>query len=122
MRTQTSHDSIRHAVATDVASRWRLLLYPRLREMPVGARDDALRAARQTELDMLERIGILGGLIGATAILQTVGADWNSLLVRYIIQFALALPLLGFLIGPFLLRRTRRGLDIVCRTEGTSDE
>ena len=114
MRIHVSYASIGKAVAADIASRWRLLLYPRLRELPASTRGDALRAARQTELDTLERIGVLAGLVGTTVILQSVGADWYFPVARYLAQFALALPLLCFLVGPFLLRRTRRGLDIVC--------
>jgi hypothetical protein len=99
-------------IAVDVARRCRLFVYPRLREVPVTARDETLRAARRTALDLLERIGVLAGLACTAAIVQGVGADWSSPPARFTAQFAAALPLLCVLAGPFLLRRTRRGLDV----------
>jgi hypothetical protein len=99
----------------DIAARWHLLVYPRLREFPAAARDEALRVARAAEFDTVERIGILGGVVATAAVLQTLGADWDSSFVRYLAQFVLAVPLLGMVIGPLLLRRTRRALDIECQ-------
>jgi hypothetical protein len=107
--------SIRDAICADIPSRLRLLAYPQLRKISVADQEEALRIARRTELDLLERIGILGGLVGTTAVLQALGADWNSAPARFLAQFALALPLLLCVVGPFLLRRTRRGLDIEWR-------
>ena len=109
---------IRDAIPADIANRLRLLAYPQLRKISAADQDEALRIARRTELDLLERIGILSGLVGTTAILQAVGADWNSMLARSLAQFTLAVPLLFCVVGPFLLRRTRRGLDIECRKKG----
>lgn len=109
-----SQTFFRDLFPADVASRWRLLMYPRLRELPPAVHEDVLRIARSTGLDLLERMGILGGLVAITALLQAVGAEWHSPIARYCAQFALALPLIGCAVGPFLLRRTRRGLEIEC--------
>ena len=106
--------SIRDAISADIANRLRLIVYPQLRKISAADQDEVLRIARRTELDLLERIGILSGVVGTTAVLQSVGADWNALPVRLLAQFALAMPLLLCVVGPFLLRRTRRGLDIEC--------
>ena len=107
--------SFRYAVPADIANRLRTLAYPQLREFSAAERERVLRIARLTQLDLFERIGILGGLVSTTAALQAVGADWSSMLARLLAQFTLAVPLLFCVVGPFLLRRTRRGLDIECR-------
>jgi hypothetical protein len=99
-------------IAADCARRWRLFIYPRLRELPVAEQDEALQAARRTALDMLERIGVLAALAGTAALVHAVGANGRSLPANFVVQFALALPVLCVLAGPFLLRRTRRGLDL----------
>lgn len=99
-------------IAADCSRRWRLFVYPRLREIPVAEHDESLHAARRTALDMLERIGVLAALAGTAALLHAVGANGSSLPANFVVQFALALPVLCVLAGPFLLRRTRRGLDI----------
>ena len=109
--------TIRAPIHAGIARRLRLLLYPQLRGIAPVDQDRALRAARSTELDLIERIGVLAGLVGTTVLLQAVGVDWKSLPARFVAQFALALPLLLCVVGPFLLRRTRRGLDMECRRQ-----
>src|SRR5690606_27403013 len=68
-----------------------------------------LRAARDTELDAAERFGVIASVGVAAYLLQSPidGAGW---LVGTLIQFALAVPLLAVLVAPWLIRRTRRGL------------
>jgi len=95
------------------ASLWcRLLAYPQLREMPHAEWAAALRRARAVELDLIERLGIVAGIGFTTYALQSVGADADGMFSRTLLQFACAVPLLGLLVGPLLLRRTRRGLDL----------
>lgn len=88
---------------------------PRLAELPPAERDKAAEQARQIEFDATERIGIVAGVVLTAYLLRfdPVQAQAMSLPVRYLIQFISALPLLALLVGPVLLRRTRRGLEQV---------
>lgn len=89
-----------------------LLAYPQLREAPPGERAQVLAAARQAELSVAEWIGMVGGT-GAVAGLLRYGSGELAaypLPLLYFVQFAVAAPLLGLVVGPFLLCRTRRGI------------
>ena len=93
---------------------WRLreLAVPELRRFAAGERARALRSARSTPLDALELVGMLAGLVLVTALTRYVvphGADVPRV-VAAILDFAVALPLLALCLGPFHVRRLRRGL------------
>lgn len=90
---------------------WRVLL-PELREFPAPEQDAALRTARDTPLDLLELLGMAFGLVLVTAGTR-FGAAGLGLAERFagtLANFVLALPLLALCLGPFHLRRLRRGL------------
>ena len=89
------------------------LLYPQLNAFPAEERASALRHARETAFDVVELIGIAAGLVLVTAITRyqlgpTNGADG---FLSAIVNFVVAVPLLVVFVGPFLVRRVRRGLD-----------
>lgn len=88
-------------------------LYPRLRELPHEKWQAALDKARGTEFATSEWIGIVGGTCFTVWLLDMETAAWvvPSPLLALALQFFFALPLLALVVGPFLLRRTRRGLD-----------
>lgn len=90
-----------------------LWAYPALRRLPPAEWNAALKKARQTNFDRTEWIGILAGITFATYLLRPDAeqAAALSLPVRYFIQFIAAVPLLILVVGPFYVRRTRRGLD-----------
>ena len=88
-----------------------LLAYPRLRELPPGHWSATVERARNTAFDGIEWAGIATGVAFTTFALRPIGVEVDSVFDRYLGQFLLALPLLVVLVGPFLLRRTRRGLD-----------
>jgi len=90
----------------------RLLAYPRLRELPSAQWPEILGQARAAAFDLTERVAIVAGIALTTYLLQSLGDDTEGLLAHYLTQFVLALPLLSILVGPLLLRRTRRGLDL----------
>lgn len=94
-------------------SRLDLLLYPQLRTLPAGERADALRKARSTAFDVVELVGIAVSLVLVTALTRYGAQGWNGFerIAAAALNFAFALPLLGILMGPFLVRRVRRGLD-----------
>lgn len=89
------------------------ITYPALRQLPVAEWDKVLEQAREGSFDTMEWLGIVAGIAFATYILRfdAEQAAALSLPVRYFIQFLAAVPLLGLIVGPFYLRRTRRGLD-----------
>lgn len=90
-----------------------LLAYPALRQLPKMEWDDALAQAREINFDIMEWMGFAAGVACATYLLR-FEADQTAALTlpaRYLIQFLAAVPLLALLVGPFYLRRTRRGLD-----------
>ena len=87
-----------------------LRLFPILAKLPAAERQSALRTARSTEFDSLERLGLIA-LVGVCAyLLQSVGEGVELHLVRVLVRLLLALPLMGILAVPWMVRRTRRGL------------
>ena len=90
--------------------RWLALLYPELKSLPADRWSEALRLARQSELAPSERIGVLAAVGVCTYLLQPLGDPAGDFFARYLLQFLLAVPLLAALASPWLLRRTRRGL------------
>lgn len=91
-----------------------LWLYPRLREQPPEAWESMLRKARDTNFDMAEWAGVIGGVAFVAWLLgvEPIVPAMQPPIVGYLLQFVLALPLLACIAGPFYLRRTRRGLDL----------
>jgi hypothetical protein len=90
-----------------------LFAYPALRQLPRIEWDDALAQAREISFDTMEWMGVVAGVAFATYLLR-FDADQAAALTlpaRYLIQFLAAVPLLTLVVGPFYLRRTRRGLD-----------
>jgi hypothetical protein len=93
-----------------IEHRWLRLMYPDLARVPSSHRARVLRAARATELDTSERIGIAGA-VGVTAyLLQSTTDAAHGVFAVSLTQFVLAWPLLSILVAPWLVRRTRRGL------------
>lgn len=90
---------------------WPALL-PELRQFPEAERDQALLLARETSLDVVELVGIAVGLVVVTALTKYSVSDPSmvSRLALALINFAVAMPLLVAVLGPFHLRRLRRGL------------
>lgn len=98
----------------------RTFIYPDLTRLPARERAQALDEARESPLDLIELFGIAAGLIGATA-LTRYGVDGLSISGRIAAaaaNFFVAAPLLALLVGPFLVRRTRRGLRAALRRRG----
>lgn len=90
---------------------WPTLL-PELRRFPPAQRDQALRVAARTSLDVLELSGMAAGLVAVTAATKYALPD-TSLATRAVLallNLAVAAPLLLIVLGPFHLRRLRRGL------------
>jgi len=95
-----------------IGRRLRLLAYPQLRALSPNQWEVILRRARDTPFDLIEWAGILAGIVFAAFVLRADMGEPGALVVSYLAQFVLALPLLIILVGPFYLRRTRRGLDL----------
>jgi hypothetical protein len=89
---------------------WLTVLYPQLKRMPLESWPHALQRARQTELSAGERAGILAAIGFSAYLLQPLGDPAAGLVVRALEQFLLALPAVALLASPWLVRRTRRGL------------
>lgn len=87
-----------------------LLLYPSLTKLPSSQRKPALRAARATEFDFLERVGLIASMGICAYLLEPVGKAADLYVARMLAQLLFALPLMGILAMPWLVRRTRRGL------------
>ena len=90
---------------------WPALL-PELRQFPEPERDLALQQARETPLDVIELVGMAVALVVVTALTKYSVPD-PSMASRFalaLINFAVAMPLLVATLGPFHLRRLRRGL------------
>jgi hypothetical protein len=89
-----------------------LLVLPELGQFAVPDRDAALRKAGETRLDILELIGMAFGLVLVTAATQYALPDQStaSRFSAAILNFIVAMPLVGLAVAPFHIRRLRRGL------------
>ena len=90
---------------------WPTLL-PELRQFPENERSAALKRARETALDLVEIAGMAVALVAVTALTKYTLPE-PSLASRVgmaLLNFAVALPMLVAALGPFHLRRLRRGL------------
>ena len=98
---------------------WPVLL-PELLQFPEAERDEALRAARDTALDLVELAAMAMGLVAVTALTRYTLADstLSTRLGAAFANFIVALPLLAVAIGPFHVRRLRRGLRLLLHTRG----
>jgi hypothetical protein len=103
---------LRDDYGAKIGRRLRLLAYPQLRELPPDQWESVLTRARDTAFDAIEWAGILAGIAFAAFALRSGAGEPGPLFTLYLEQFVLALPLLIVLVGPFYLRRTRRGLDL----------
>ena len=88
------------------------LLYPEL--LAYGRQDRArlLKEASKEPYDFLEWIGILAALVLVVSFTR-YGVAGLGLAHRFAVavaKFIVAVPLLVVTVGPFLVRRTRRGL------------
>jgi hypothetical protein len=88
-----------------------LLLLPELGQFPLRDQDTAFEKARETELDILELIGMAFGLVLVTvatqyALPQSLASRFSAALLNFIV----AVPLIGLAMAPFHIRRLRRGL------------
>lgn len=90
---------------------WPALL-PELRQFPEAERERALQRAGKTALDVIELVGMAVGLVVVTALTKYSVPDPSmaSRFVLALVNFAVAMPLLVAVLGPFHLRRLRRGL------------
>lgn len=98
--------------AIEHAARWlEDRLYPELERIAPHQRQRALVRARAESFDTLEMVGILAAV--AAAAYMTRAGVVTSIPDRFwagLASFALAVPLLVLIAGPFYVRRNRRGL------------
>ena len=88
------------------------LLYPELQAYGRKDRDRLLQEASKEPYDFLEWVGILAALVLVVSFTR-YGVAGFSLVDRFAVMlanFLVAVPLLVVTVGPFLVRRTRRGL------------
>jgi hypothetical protein len=88
------------------------LLYPELRAYGRQDRARLLRDARQEPFELLEWAGILAALVIVAGITRysVAGFGLADRIAVALANFLVAVPLLVATAGPFLVRRTRRGL------------
>lgn len=86
---------------------------PRLTELPKKDWPDAMARARDIDFDWIERTAIVAAVACAAYLLEfdPAQAEGLSMPARFLFQVLVSLPLLALLLGPFYLRRARRGLD-----------
>lgn len=97
-----------HSVKEEIEN----LLYPDLRPYGRMDRDRLLRKAKEVPLQPLEWAGILLGLVFTVALTRYGAAEAGPIgrIAVGLTNFVVALLLLGVTAGPFLVRRTRRGI------------
>lgn len=88
------------------------LLYPELRPYGRRDRDRLLKAAGNTPHDLTEWAGILAAVAFASVLTSYGTVDLNMAqgFVVGVINYFVAAVLLALTAGPFLVRRTRRGV------------
>jgi hypothetical protein len=89
------------------------LLYPQLQSFPADERARVLKSARLMPFDVVELVGIAVGLMLVTAVTRGLLAEVAvmSRVLSLLLNFLIAIPLLALLVGPFWIRRNRRGLE-----------
>jgi hypothetical protein len=95
----------------DVTKLW-LMLLPELGRFPIRDQAQALKKAGETELDILELVGVAFALVLVTVATQYALPD-RSLPSRFaaaLLNFIVAVPLIAVAVAPFHIRRLRRGL------------
>jgi hypothetical protein len=110
-RSRSSQQAVAWHGGMSMMQLWPVLL-PELRQFPESERSGALAKARETVLDVTELVAMAVGLVAVTA-LTKYGVPDLSMASRFgltLANFAVALPLLVAVLGPFHLRRLRRGL------------
>lgn len=91
---------------------WLLVqLFPRLREWSVPEWPAVLGKARRVEFDRLEQIATLAGVIVVAWQIKPATSLGASALISYFVQFVYLAPVLLLVLGPFFVRRIRRGLN-----------
>ena len=89
-----------------------LFLYPELSPLAPEERARALRRARETPFDLVELAGMALAVVIVTSLTRYgVGHGVLGQLALGLGSFLVAIPLLALTAGPFLYRRTRRGLE-----------
>lgn len=97
-------------------------LFPRLREWSIAEWPALLAKASQVEFDGVEQVAtLLGVILLAWQVKppQSLGALEFSL---YLNQFIYLIPLLVLLLGPFFVRRIRRGLNLAAQSRDRAVE
>ena len=110
-RTHRFSTAIGQAGGSFVKRLWTALL-PELRQFQEAEREQALQRARGTSLDVIEFVGMAVGLVAVTALTKYIVPNTStaSRLALALINMAVAMPLMVAALGPFHLRRLRRGL------------
>ena len=110
-RTHRFSTAIGQAGGSFVKRLWTALL-PELRQFQEAEREQALLRARGTSLDVIELVGMAMGLVVVTALTKyfVPNTSMASRLALALINMAVAMPLMVAALGPFHLRRLRRGL------------
>lgn len=91
---------------------FQLLLFPDLARIPEQRRTAAMERARAEPLDIIEIAGILAAVVVVTSFTRYGLKDAFAVdrLAAALLNFGIAIPQLVLFAGPFLIRRTRRGL------------
>lgn len=88
------------------------LLYPELKSIAPHHQNHALKQAKEEPFELLEWAGIIFGLVIAVSLTRYAAAGMGAVerIAAALANFVVAVPIIVILVGPFLVRRTRRGL------------
>ena len=88
------------------------VLYPELVTHVRTERTKLLQEASKEPFDFIETIGMLAALVIVVSVTRysVAGFGLFDRIAVVLANFLMAVPLLGVTVGPFLVRRTRRGL------------
>jgi len=89
-----------------------LLMLPELGAFPARHHHAALKKAGETELDILELLGVALALVLVTMATRyaLVDESLSSRAAAAVLNFIIAVPLIALAVAPFHIRRLRRGL------------
>jgi hypothetical protein len=105
-----------------IVARLEVILYPELQAFEPRERGAARAEAAKEPFDLIEWGGILLGILAATALTRYAG---NGLVVlervsMTVLNFGVAFLILAVMVGPLVVRRTRRGLAKTLQQRGSS--
>lgn len=96
-------------------------IFPKLRKWPIPEWPNILGKAKEIEFDQFERIGTMAGVILVAMLVKPAPSFDTTAVAVFLGQFLFLGPLLTLALGPFFVRRIRRGITLQANERSDSE-